>query len=55
MKEMAAVTLSNENGPSRSRPYPESGPGVSRRQRPAWAPRRPGSPHALRPDGAGRP
>ena len=55
MKGRAAVTLSNENGPSRSRPYRESDPGVSRRQRSACVPRRPSSPNAVRHYGAGRP
>jgi hypothetical protein len=55
MKGRAAVTLSNENGRSRSRPYQESRLGVSRRQRPAYAPRRPGSPNGVRHYGAGRP
>jgi hypothetical protein len=38
MKEMAAVTLSNENGPSRSRLPLESCPPASGGQRPANTP-----------------
>jgi hypothetical protein len=40
MKGRAAVTLSNENGLSRSRPYQQSRSAVSGAQRPACAPRR---------------
>ena len=39
-KDLPAVTLSNENSPSRSRPSLESCPAVSGAQRPADAPRR---------------
>jgi hypothetical protein len=35
----SSVTLSNENGLSRSRPYGEPCPAVSARQRPAYVPR----------------
>ena len=56
MKEMAAVTLSNENGPSRSRPSLESRPPASGVQRPACAPQRPRPPGAaFRQLGTGRP
>ena len=45
MRDRAAVTLSNENGLSRSRPCPESAPDASSgRQRPAHGRRRPTSP-----------
>ena len=44
MKGTAAVTLSNENGPSRSRPSLESWPPVSGAQRPLM--RRDGPDHA---------
>jgi hypothetical protein len=52
MKSMAGVTFSNENGPSRSRPYREQRPAASGRQRPACAPRRPDPPNAVRQLGA---
>jgi hypothetical protein len=51
----SAVTLSNENGPSRSRPYQEPRPAAGGAQRPACAPRRPGLPNTLPQLGAGRP
>jgi hypothetical protein len=47
MKTLAAVTLSNENGSSRSRACHESWPAASGRQRAACAPRRPGSTKAM--------
>jgi hypothetical protein len=47
MEGRAAVTLSNENGPSRSRPCQESRPAAIGRRRPACAPRRPGPPNAI--------
>jgi hypothetical protein len=40
MRVNSPVTLSNQNGPSRSRPYQESCPAASARERPAYAPRR---------------
>jgi len=39
MRVNSPVTLSNENGLSRSRPYREPCPAVSARQRPADVPR----------------
>jgi hypothetical protein len=39
MRVNSPVTLSNENGPSPSRPYRESCPAASARERPACAPR----------------
>jgi hypothetical protein len=47
MKGSAAVTLSNENGLSRSRPCQESRPAASGRQRPPCTPRRPGLANAV--------
>jgi hypothetical protein len=44
MKGRAAVTLSNENGPSRSRPCPEPGPAASAAKQAAHAPPRPTQP-----------
>jgi hypothetical protein len=41
MKGRAAVTLSNENSPSRFRPCQESRPTASVRQRPSCGPRQP--------------
>jgi hypothetical protein len=55
MKAMAAVTLSNENGPSRSCLCHEPWPAASGAQRPACAPPRPGSPNADHHLGADRP
>jgi hypothetical protein len=55
MQARAAVTLSNENGPSRSRPYQELRPAASGRQRPACASRRPGQPNAVHQSSTGRP
>jgi hypothetical protein len=55
MKDMAAVTLSNENGPSRSRPSKESHPALSGAQRAAYAPGQPDPPNAVRHLRAGRP
>jgi hypothetical protein len=48
MSATSAVTLSNENGPSRSRPYREPRPATSGTQRPAYAPQRPGPKDAVR-------
>jgi hypothetical protein len=39
MRVNSPVTLSNENGLSRSRPYREPYPAVSARQRPTYVPR----------------
>jgi hypothetical protein len=39
MRVNSPVTLSNENGLSRSRPYREPCPAVSARQQPAYVPR----------------
>jgi hypothetical protein len=39
MRLNSPVTLSNENGLSRSRPYREPCPAVSAHQRPAYVPR----------------
>jgi hypothetical protein len=47
MKARAAVTLSNENGLSRSRPCQESRPAASGRRRPPSAPRRPDLPNVV--------
>jgi hypothetical protein len=56
MSTTLAVTLSNENGPSRSRPCQEPRPGSSGAQRPACAPQRPHPPDAaFRQRGARRP
>jgi hypothetical protein len=41
MNDMAAVTLSNENGPSRFRPYREPGQAASAAQQAAHAPQWP--------------
>jgi hypothetical protein len=49
----SAVTLSRENGPSRSRPCLEPCPASSDAQPPAWAPRRPHPSNALYLLGAG--
>jgi hypothetical protein len=46
MEARAAVTLSNENGPSYSRPYREPPPAANGRQRPASTPRQPDPPNA---------
>jgi hypothetical protein len=54
MKARAAVTLSNENGLSRSRPCQASRPAASGRQRPPCAPRRPDLPNAVPQFDAGR-
>jgi hypothetical protein len=55
MSATSAVTLSNENGPSRFWPCQESCPADCGRERPANAPRRPGRPNAGRRFCAGRP
>jgi hypothetical protein len=55
MKARAAVTLSNENGLSRSRPCQESRPAASGRQRPPCAPRQARLPNAVPQLGTGRP
>jgi hypothetical protein len=56
MSTTSAVTLSNENGPSRSRSYREPHPGSSGVQRPACALQRPRPPSAaFRQPGTGRP
>jgi hypothetical protein len=55
MTATSVVTLSNENGPSRSRPYQESRPRSSGAQWPACAPRRPNSPTHVGQLDAGRP
>jgi hypothetical protein len=47
MKGKATVTLSNENGLSRSRPCQESRPAAGGRQHPPCAPRWPGLPNAV--------
>jgi hypothetical protein len=54
MEGRAAVTLSSENGPSRSRPCQGSRQAASVRQRPSCAPRRPGLPSAAPQSEAGR-
>jgi hypothetical protein len=54
MSARAAVTLSNENGPSRSWPYQESRLATSDAERPTCAPRRPRPPNAAHQLGAGR-
>jgi len=54
MTARAAVTLSNENGLSRSRPCQASRPAASGRQRPPYAPRRPDLPNAVPQFDAGR-
>ena len=55
MKGRAAVTLSNENGPSRSRPCQESRPAASGRQRPSLCASTAQSAEHRPPVGAGRP
>jgi len=55
MKGRAAVTLSNENGLSLSRPYEEPRSAANVRQGPACAPRQPGESNVVRHLGAGRP
>jgi hypothetical protein len=55
MKTTAAVTLSNENGSSRSCACNESWPAARGRQQAACAPRRPGSPNAVHQLDAGKP
>jgi hypothetical protein len=56
MKARATVTLSNENGLSRSRPCQEPRPTTSDAQRPTYAPWRPRQPDvAFFQPGAGRP
>jgi hypothetical protein len=55
MKGRAAVTLSNENGLSHSRPDPEPHPAISGRQRPPCTPQRARSPKAARHFRAGMP
>jgi hypothetical protein len=55
MKARAAVTLSNENGLSRSSPYLEPRPAANGRQRPLCALRRPRQPSTVRHSDAGSP
>jgi hypothetical protein len=46
MSPTSAVTLSNENGPSRSRPYQEPRAATNGAERHTYAPRRPRPPNA---------
>jgi hypothetical protein len=55
MSSTSAVTLSNENRPSRSRSYREPRPAASDAQRPACAPRRLHLQDAAHQLGVGRP
>ncbi len=55
MSGTSAVTLSNENGPSRSQPCQKPRPATSDVQRPAYAPGWPYSPNATHQLGAERP
>jgi hypothetical protein len=54
MTPRSPVTLSNENGLSRSQPYPVSRPAINGPQRPTHTPRRPHPPNAARQLSAGK-